>query len=222
MEQSTNMENIFQKLGDLKSFFSYGQQLLPILQKIMNFMQDTIPLLENVNHSIQDSTSKMPKAAVQLNSVTSATEVATTEILDIVDQLSMDVNSMQSKLESLKTKIGENEEIVSLLSTISKIQEGMINITLSLQVQDITSQQLTSVNHMIQSIQIKLSSLLHDINKDGKDCSEENIPDIQEGSFNADARYDKDSSSQKLADSLVSENTGNTSQAEIDKLFSKL
>jgi chemotaxis regulatin CheY-phosphate phosphatase CheZ len=222
MEQKANMETMFQKLGDLKSFFIYGQKLLPVLQKIIDFMRDTVPLLENVNRSIQDSTNKMPKAAVQLNSVTSATEVATTEILDVVDKISLDVNSMQSKLESLKARIGDDEDVVSLLQTVHIIQEGMMSITLSLQVQDITSQQLSSVNHMIQAIQLKLSSLLLDIkNKETKDYSgiEEELP--QDGSFNEDARYEKNNGTQQLADSLVAKNIANTSQEEIDKLFSQ-
>jgi chemotaxis regulatin CheY-phosphate phosphatase CheZ len=222
MDYKANMENIFQKLGDLKSFFIYGQKLVPILQKIIDFMRDTVPLLENVNRSIEDSTNKMPKAAIQLHSVTNATEIATTEILDIVDQISLDINSMQTKLESIKLKLGQDEDVVSLLQIVGKIQEGVINITLSLQVQDITSQQLTSVNHMIQSVQLKLSSLLSDINnKESKEYVEAESSLPQENSFNADARYEKNGASQKLADSLVAQTSGNTSQAEIDKLFSK-
>jgi chemotaxis regulatin CheY-phosphate phosphatase CheZ len=220
MELKNNMEHIFEKLGDLKSFFIYGQKLIPILQKIIDFMQSTVPLLENVNREIQDSTSKIPKAAVQLNSVTSATEVATTEILDVVDGITNDVHSMKGKLESLKTKLGEDEDLNTLINTVGKIETRMMDITISLQVQDITSQQLSSVNHMINSIQDKLSSLVKDLeNKESKD-----IPSIEmfprDAAFNADARYEKNSKHQDLVDSLIVErNNSKTSQEEIDKLF---
>jgi chemotaxis regulatin CheY-phosphate phosphatase CheZ len=220
MELRTNMENIFEKLGDLKSFFIYGQKLIPILQKIIDFMQSTVPLLENVNREIQDSTSKIPKAALQINSVTSATEVATTEILDVVDGVSMDIHSMKAKLESIKSRMGEDDDLVTLLGMIEKIEARMMNITISLQVQDITSQQLSSVNHLIQSIQEKLSSLVNDLaNKENKE-----IPSIdlypRDGTFNADARYEKNTKSQELVDSLVTKrNNSKTSQEEIDKLF---
>jgi chemotaxis regulatin CheY-phosphate phosphatase CheZ len=223
MENINNMENIFQKLGDLKSFFVYGQKLIPILQKIMNFMEDTVPLLENVNRSIQDSTSKIPKAALQINNITNATEVATTEILDIVDVVSLDVQSMQSKLESLKKRIGEDEDVNSLLTTVEKINNEMMNITISLQVQDITSQQLSSVNHLIHAIQEKLAGLLYEFrDKDMIPSSPESdhvFP--KDSSFNANARYEKNNGSQKLADSLVEENLTQASQADIDKLFAK-
>ncbi|MCX6169897.1 MAG: hypothetical protein NTX65_11185 [Ignavibacteriales bacterium] len=222
MDQKISMENIFQKLGDLKSFFVYGQKLIPILQKILDFMQDTVPLLENVNRSIHESTSKMPKAALQINSVTSATEVATTEILDIVDGMALDVKGMESKLESLKKKIGDDDDIESLLGLVAKIKERMMNITISLQVQDITAQQLSSVNHLIQSIQEKLGGLLTELDdkeNNGLIIDEHQYP--RDASFNADARYDKNTGSQELVDSLVADNLTKASQAEIDKLFAK-
>lgn len=250
MDNRTNMEQLFKKLGDLKDFFTYGQKLVPILQKIIDFMQDTVPLLENVNKSIVESTSKMPKAAHQINNVTSATEVATTEILDIVDgvvidlgEISKQINSFEEKFDkqqALLVKIAEkypadadvkklimnefdakyfSDDVKDLSKLITKINDGMMNITLSLQVQDITTQQLLSVNHMIQSIQEKLSSLLVDLGA-------KEINAIDEGfhnnlSFNPEARYEKNHSSQILVDSLVEETKAATSQKEIDELFSK-
>lgn len=222
MDQKISMENIFQKLGDLKSFFVYGQKLIPILQKILDFMQDTVPLLENVNRSIHESTSKMPKAALQINSVTNATEVATTEILDIVDGMTVDVQEMHSKLNSLKKKVGEDDDVASLLSLVQKIEERMMNITISLQVQDITAQQLSSVNHLIQSIQEKLGGLLTELDdkeNGGLAVDEHQFP--RDAAFNADARYEKNTSSQDLVDSLVADNLTKASQSEIDKLFAK-
>ena len=226
MDQINNMENIFSKLGDLKEFFIYGQKLIPILQKIMTFMEDTVPLLEKVNQSLLESTSKMPKATNQINSITSATEIATTEILDIVDGMTVDIQSMQSKLESLKSRTGEDQDVASLIKTVENISTGMMNITISLQVQDITAQQLSSVNHLIGSIQEKLAGLMFDVNDDplAEHTNSEANSDYEfpkDGTFNADARYDKNNNSQKLADSLVSENLTNTSQEEIDKLFAK-
>ncbi|MCL4551435.1 MAG: protein phosphatase CheZ [Bacteroidetes bacterium] len=250
MEMQTNMEQIFKKLGDLKDFFTYGQKLAPILQKIIDFMQDTVPLLENVNKSIVDSTSKMPKAAHQINNVTSATEVATTEILDIVDgvmldlsEISSQINSFQEKFDkqqSLLVKIAEkypgdedvkklimnefdskyfSDDVKDLSKLVSKINDSMMNITLSLQVQDITTQQLLSVNHLIKSIQEKLSSLLVDLG--AKEIAAIDDRFNNNLSFNPEARYEKNHSSQVLVDSLVEENRSAASQKEIDELFSK-
>lgn len=253
MENNSNMDQVFEKLGELKSFFVFGQRIVPVIQSIIDFMRDVVPLMEYVNNSIQDSASKIPKAASQINSVTNATEVATSEILDIVDSMSMDLSKIKTELGDLKngffhqrvalenfgiqfanlnghfdalqsglsideleTKVNSMEEIVK------KIENDSNNITLSLQVQDITSQQLASVNHLIQSVQKRLSSLIFDLSKQGPiDTEEFNLDESsRDATFNPDARYEKPQDKQELANSLF--NRGNkTSQDEIDKLFAK-
>ena len=74
---------------------------------------------------------------------------------------------------------------------------------------------------MIHAVQEKLSSLVMDLNN--KEVKE--VPNIayqvaESGSFNPDARYNKDKESQTLADSLVNSQGKKSSQEEIDKLFS--
>ncbi|MEG8945609.1 protein phosphatase CheZ [Rosettibacter firmus] len=250
MENQLSMEQVFQKLGDLKQFFIFGQKIVPLFKKIIDFMTDIVPLLENVNNSIQDTTSKMPKAAHQINSVTNATEIATSEILDIVDSMSADMSKIKSelddmkngffnqrvaldklineypslngRLEELKTALVIDElesKVLGLENTIQKIENDITNITISLQVQDITAQQLASVNHLIHSVQKRLSSLLFDFNK-----QEVSIPhfetdlDDEKKPYNPNAKYDRNHEMQKVADELIN---NKTSQEEIDKLFGK-
>ena len=254
MDQVQSMQSLFDKLSDVNSFFVYGQKLIPTIEKIVDFMKATIPLLENVNNSILDSTSKLPKAALQINSVTNATEVAVTEILDVVDGASNDLATIISKLESLRTRLdiqksaikrltekypddpdvkelvanGLNPEVIhedytAVINLADKIQMGLMNITISLQVQDITAQQLASANHLMNSIQTKLSSLLFDIDPKEKEAAAAdtriNLPN--DLAFNPDARYDREHGSQVLADSLVADTQSQPSQKEIDELFSK-
>ncbi|KUO61116.1 hypothetical protein APF79_13275 [bacterium BRH_c32] len=229
MESKNNMENVFSKLGDLKQFFVFGQKIVPVIQKIIDFMSDVVPLLENVNNSIQDSTSKIPKASTQINSVTSANEIATSEILDIIDAMFLDLSTIRTGLEELKNE--ENSEKIKVLNeVVSKIENDSSRITISLQVQDITAQQLASVNHLIDSVQNKLSSLLFELGKqqdrpiptfDPASVSEQDSDyAFSDGTFNENARYDRSTEKQDLVDTLVLENT-KTSQEEIDKLFAK-
>ncbi|MDX9924071.1 MAG: hypothetical protein RBS48_04855 [Ignavibacteriaceae bacterium] len=229
MESKNNMENVFSKLGDLKQFFVFGQKIVPVIQKIIDFMSDVVPLLENVNNSIQDSTSKIPKASTQINSVTSANEIATSEILDIIDAMFLDLSTIKTGLQELKND-ENSEKIKSLNEVVEKIEMDSSRITISLQVQDITAQQLASVNHLIDSVQNKLSSLLCDLGKqqdrpipvfDPNSVSEQDSDyAFSDGTFNENARYDRTTEKQDLVDSLVLENT-KTSQEEIDKLFAK-
>jgi chemotaxis regulatin CheY-phosphate phosphatase CheZ len=253
-QQIPNMQQLFERLGDLKSFFIYGQKLIPTLQKIVDFMQATIPLLETVNKSIAESAGKLPKAAIQIDSVTNATEVAVTEILDVVDGATNDLLLIIKKLESLHKRVqkqgetiqrlitkypddpdvqelvqnGLNPEVMQrdsgeVMSLAEKIQNGLMNITISLQVQDITSQQLASANHLMSSIQTKLSSLLYDM--DTKEIMQHHVDtqiDLSKDlAYNPEARYDKHHENQSFVDSLVSDNLTQQSQKDIDELFSK-
>lgn len=254
MDNNSSMDQVFEKLGELKSFFVFGQKVVPVIQSIIDFMRDVVPLMEYVNNSIQDSASKIPKAASQINSVTNATEIATSEILDIVDSMSMDLSKIKNELADLKNgffnqrvalenfgnqfanlngefsslqaglSIDELETKVSLMEgIINKIETDSNNITLSLQVQDITSQQLASVNHLIQSVQKRLSKLMSDLSRKGPIDLNDNLEDSDsshDAAFNPEARYEKNAQKQELANQLFDSNM-KTTQDEIDKLFSK-
>jgi chemotaxis regulatin CheY-phosphate phosphatase CheZ len=247
MKKVNNMADLFAKLDDLKSVFRYGEKLIPIIQNIIEFMRETVPLLENINSSIEESTNKIPKATHQIINVTNATEVATTEILDLVDEISnnlckaekiseqiLDQNNIRRKVwEKIKLMIFD-EALISEYENIesdtqitseqkdifSKIKEEIYRITLSLQVQDITAQQLAAVNHLIESVNTKLSSLITDFQyADIKEPTDTFLDKVAGATFDPNARYHDKKDAQDIADSLVNSHFEKTSQAEIDKLF---
>ncbi len=251
MKETLNMTRLFDRLEDLKSLFQIGQQVVPMLKNLIGFMNDTVPLLETINLSIAESTSKIPKATMQLNSVTSATELATTEILDFTDEISTKVDSVKNLLiEKMLKDEKRNEELEKIFSAITDenlliqieeykkhyikdtILENVIdeltaissiayNITMALQIQDITAQQLAAVNHLIQSVQIKLAELISDFEKaDIKENALTGIEVPDGATFDPNASYTKSSEKQDMADSLVKESVF-ASQDEIDKLFCK-
>ncbi|MFA6978877.1 MAG: protein phosphatase CheZ [Ignavibacteriaceae bacterium] len=252
MKKATNLSELFEKLDDLKSVFRYGEKLIPVIQGLVDFMRDTVPLLENINSSISESTSKIPKATNQIHNITSATELATTEILDIIDVISNDISTAEEAISSLIRIEKEKEEILleiknltednlevaalferyarinkvnpvlsPLTELFEKIRNNVYNITLSLQVQDITAQQLAAVNHLIESVQEKLSSLVIDFevtNVSVLDSTAIQVP--LNTTFDPNARYSKSLDQQDTADALVKDHQCRTSQDEIDKLFS--
>lgn len=253
MKQLT-MSQLFDKLSDLKTLFQFGQKIIPILQNLIDFMQDTIPLLENINNSIAESTSKIPKASNQISNVTSATELATTEILDLVDVISGGLMELEAKyrgyieqekdfqekiaaltemaadrpdiVEFVKSNLQRNsaELLESSLETFPKLMNDTYSITLALQVQDITSQQLAAVNHLIESVQDNLAKLIDDF--EGTQLNElEHLSKIEvpEGAtYDPNARYDKTTDRQEMADEIINnvDMGAKASQADIDKLFS--
>ena len=258
MKHSENMADLFDRLNELKYLFHYGQKIIPIIQSLIDFMKDTVPLLDNINTSISDTTRKIPKATHHINDVTFATELATTEILDIVDMISGDVQKIEKTLKELidkeperkeaftqlKLLIGKNPEAEALLdkleatslafpvisplfSLVQKIKNDSYNITLSLQVQDITSQQLAAVNHLIGSVQERLATLVSELQD--SDIVELETPEVPAdggkiiapdgATFDPNASYSKQNHQQKV-DDIINDEAQKTSQAEIDKLFS--
>jgi hypothetical protein len=199
-----NLKEMLNKANELRALFVFGQRVIPFLEEIFIFVNDIEPLLEEINVSIAENLKKMPTASNQLSKVTEATELATTEIMDILDNLSFktdviarNLNTMReikdiqnqsvSKLLDILHKAiqsGENlndylPEISGILSLIKESQSDKFDITISetksildsinldsgsimmsLQVQDITSQQLAAVNHLIGAVQDKLIKII--------------------------------------------------------------
>lgn len=250
MKTDTNFNELFTKLDDLKTVFRYGEKLIPIIHGIIEFMSETVPLMENINNSITESASKIPKATNQIQKVTSATEIATTEILDTIDEISNDLNKATQKIvelqdaskkhkdivELVKSKLeNPSSEVIELLDSLvdvndvyaelqsitSEINNKIYRITLSLQVQDITSQQLATVNHLIESVQEKLTFLISDFETASTKENKESIELPAGSTFDPNASYSNKKDEQEQADILVNNHHLNTSQAEIDRLFGK-
>ncbi len=247
---NTNLNVILEKLGEMKKLFHYGEKIVPIIESITQFVDETMPLLDNVNASIVESTHKMPQATNQINDVTSATELATTEILDLIDEIGNQVAKIKEelssinksgtsnleRLEKLKALVGDNpsalkiidelvdslpvyESVDRILKNIEVIEEASYKITLSLQVQDITSQQLEAVNHLISSVHEKLNDLLKDFGEYEMDQDNYNTGLNSGQHFDANAKYTEHGSKQSDIDKIIEEQQ-KTSQDEIDKLFS--
>ncbi len=248
MLTAENMAQLFSKLNDLKKVFVYGEKLIPIIQSLGEFMKETVPLLENINRSIAEGTSKIPKATNQIQNITSATEMATTEILDLVDSLNTDLTDIEKTMIDILAKETDKEDFLlsmipmlnrndaevfikdflnknssseklgELLLQVGKMKNDSNSIALSLQVQDITSQQLAAVNHLIESVQDKLSDLIEDF--DNTKLGDQNSSIIPEGaSFDPNARYSKSKAPQQEVDLIVNKEIQTASQEEIDKLF---
>jgi chemotaxis regulatin CheY-phosphate phosphatase CheZ len=195
---------LLQKAEELKALFTLGQRVIPFLEEIFLFVKDIKPLLEEINVSIEDNLRKMPTASKQLSKVTEATELATTEIMDIVDGLFFKADIISSNLiklteidqarsnsplkilEIIQTALNHDADTKELLLQLTKainqlrgktskefdeitthtnsilqsIREDSSSIMISLQVQDITSQQIAAVNHLLETIQHKLGEIL--------------------------------------------------------------
>lgn len=225
MKNDTSLMNkLFEKLDDLKAIFLYSEKLIPVIQKLIDFMRSTIPLLESINNSIAETANKFPAAKNQIDSVTNATEMATTEILDTVDKILLEINTAKNFLTDIENIENGNlkseikEKLSQINNSLDNINQYANNVTISLQVQDITAQQLAAVNYLIQSVQEKLGALFADL-EDTNISQMTKYKDVNV--FNENARYQDTTQKQKEIDQLVDTKNLSTSQDEIDKLFLK-
>ena len=131
-----------------------------LLGQFMGAIAGLLPALDNIKASIEESSGKIPKASTQLQNVTQATETATVEILNVLDGMSQRVEKAEVGLQKVRSSIADlpnlNPEVIAEMDAIrtalNETRDSSMSIAMALQVQDITSQQIASVTHMIESI----------------------------------------------------------------------
>jgi chemotaxis regulatin CheY-phosphate phosphatase CheZ len=148
---------------DLQGLLNKAEELkvVDFLQEVIVFVREVSPILESMSYSIKESVTKMPSASKKLSQVTEATEMATTEILNVVDGLFVKTGDISTNLNNIPEK---SEYIDKSNEILQSVNEDLTNIMMSLQVQDITSQQIAAVNHILETIQSKLGTILSRFN----------------------------------------------------------
>ncbi len=250
--QDKDIQNILRKVEELKAVFTFGVRFVPFLEDMFMFVKEMAPMLSEMSRSIQESSSKMPKAVQQLDKVTSATEMATHEILDKVDDMLSKLGEISASFQAVSRRLAAEREAVDAITghieqllsqpaarrglsavfedpqareqgmrikeivdrflaekldeDLPQQVEGLLEATQgdaydimnSLQVQDITTQQIEAAHSMLYSIQERLNNLI-------LKYSEAEPPVImRKGSqaFDAEATVESAEDRQKLADSL--------------------
>lgn len=199
-----NFEVLSKKAEELRAIFILGQRLTPFLEDIFGFVHDIKPLLDDINLSVEENMHKMQNASRQLSKVTEANETATTEIINIVDDLVSKSGIISSNMEQLdklnsikydtalnaleviykavtekkdvnkyvpqlsdaidKMKTMEGIEYKELFDSTRELLNSITNdsnsIMMSLQIQDITSQQIAAVNYLLDTMRDKLGNIL--------------------------------------------------------------
>ena len=251
---SLNIGEVLDRIDELRGLFELGQRTMPFLEELFHFLEEIEPLLDEINASIRESTNKMPAARSKLETVTEATEMATTEILDLVDSVAFELKMMQKaltrKTEGLDAVREADERLLQLLNSelgtehadliaeverihrrkqplldeaidhaddeleaVDDVREKMTQITMSLQVQDITSQQIAAANHIIESLRDRMTRLVEHpgirlSDEDDPAASDDtetptSAPANTDGTFDEHAQYDPRGDHQSVADALI-------------------
>ena len=112
------------------------------------------------------------------------------------EDLQKTVSDLQEKNEQLGKQMLTKVE--DQLSEVAELKKRLNQITMSLQFQDITTQQIASVTHVISTLGTQLTEFL---DKLGVDTAQSDEAELESGyDFDAQARYDREQSSSQQAD----------------------
>ncbi len=222
----------------IESLAKFIEDLIPLLGNITKSIGDSTKSIPKAANQIQDVTNATELAT---NEILDIVDSISNQLMDITSNLQEVVNREKSKNEVLSKLVfalkDNNEALVlldqlkqltlndhvnqKLVDNLNEMCDNVNNITFSLQVQDITSQQLASVDNLIKSVYKKLLNLVNDL-KQFKLSEHEEIDfdaSSDERVFNAEARYDKSDEKQNFINDLIQKDGEKTSQEDIEKLF---
>jgi chemotaxis regulatin CheY-phosphate phosphatase CheZ len=223
----------------LQSLVDFMQETVPLLENINHSIADSTSKIPRATDQINNVTNATELATTEILDLVDVISNNLNALENSLKDITEKEKIKSSVVEKLKNLLPDNAEAMQLFQeykdndvTISqieklsevfpKIQNDTYNITLSLQVQDITSQQLAAVNHLIESVQTKLASLIHDIDDTNlKEVQSSESYSTPEGAtFDPNASYDKSGDRQDMIDEIIQSENQKASQDEIDKLFS--
>jgi chemotaxis regulatin CheY-phosphate phosphatase CheZ len=169
-----------------------------------------VPLLDKTKQLILETSGDLPQATNQLSSVSKATEMATVEILNVLDRITERVAAAELNMQIIKRgHCGGSEvdaAVVSVEASLTETGQDSMNIAMALQVQDITSQQIASVAFLIESVRQQLVDALGYLNQDGVERGLP--PDGVAGTathFDSNALYTKSTERQDTADTIINQ-----------------
>jgi len=242
-ESLNDLKNAF-KLGEkvvpiIQSLSEFMQDIIPLIETINSSISDSTNQMPKATYQINDVTNATELATNEILDLVDLISVYIAEIDKSMKELSDKQEKKSALLDKLKELLINNTECqtlinefisiddsVGLLKEVSdrivKIKDDSYKITLSLQVQDITTQQLSAVNHLIESVNNKLSNIVSEIDKSDikKEIQSLKIDVPIDAHFDPNARYDPNHQRQDDVDKVISDQKMKQSQEDIDKLFS--
>ena len=198
------------------------------LDKTYDIIKDIITTVHISRNQIKGAVDGLiKKTGEQLVKITSATEAATTKILDVSDALTEKQNDVIDKLDALlESKPELEEKIEDIKNDIYSQQDDTFMILDHLQFQDITSQQLEGAFGMLVQIEEKLLIIANLM--EGLDNLTFEKLRARNAAYDSDAEFKDQSNTQQNIDSMFKESKDSTPvedenvQENIDQLFNSV
>lgn len=110
---------IVRKVEELRALMVFTQRTIPFLEDVFAFVKDIVPLLDVLKSSVETTSEKLPHASKQLDKITTATELASTEIMNIVDAMYPKVERMRAEQEKRRTDVAAIQASVKRLCELA-------------------------------------------------------------------------------------------------------
>ncbi|MCD6205828.1 MAG: hypothetical protein J7L22_09215 [Candidatus Marinimicrobia bacterium] len=206
MKKKRDLNAIIAQVDHIRDFFKSGDDILPFLGDLFQFLKDMMPLMSEINVSLKKGTENLPVATDRITDVNHTTELATTEIMDKLDNISKKISSVAKNCT-----VNSREELESIIDDVTDIH-------MSLQFQDITSQKLEHANRILGAVYDKFANLIKSAQSmmGHSEIGDNILEEIIANSENHRADKTDDDFQARVADTIRSEEI---SQDDIDQLF---
>lgn len=176
-----------------------GQELKELTGSISGLVQ----AIEYIRETVASSLENLPKASEKLDKITGETELATNELMDILDSLSESDSIVSKLVDELGEKLSDNPEGQEIVVKIKKIIEDNTDshtkILETLQFQDLTTQQINYVATLIDKIEDEIK-LLHSAFSEGEIKESRKVRNV---AFDKDADFSIPGQGQDDVDSIL-------------------
>ena len=165
--EKAEISRLINSFDAIKAYFNTTKLYMPQIAKLVYFIEEIVPLLNMIHDGLNQSANMIPTATEKLNKVTSATELASTKVMDIVDIVINKLNTMSTSADEIDKILDKGPDVKSIKekttvihSEIGSCQDDLFLIMNAFQFQDITTQQINSIASIIGTVHKKLAALL--------------------------------------------------------------
>ncbi|MFC1490053.1 protein phosphatase CheZ [Candidatus Latescibacterota bacterium] len=204
--EKAEISRLISSFNAIKGYFDTTQKYMPQIARLVVFIEEIIPLFDTIQDNLKQSSSLIPKASERLGKVTSATEMAATEVMDIVDNVIERLGKMSASVEVIEGNLPtESADVIKkntdlIREEIDGSQDDLFSIMNALQFQDITTQQINGIGDTIERVHVKIIELLSGFQEEGI-----SLVDVKKSAFDPNAEFDfeRSAESQKMADDFL-------------------
>ena len=236
----------------IEEIFVFLKEVAPLLEEINASMMDSALKMPHATSQLQSISEATKTATHEILDLIDDVLLRSTEYGGALEQTIQDLKSIdlhdQRILELVRANLADKPETLEEIeahfserslyrhsiegsvharhTAIDEIRGQMNRIVMSLQVQDITAQQIASVTHLLDSMRERMAEMIErlDARHESRISRPPSYEVPEDAAFDPHARYEDSDERQRAADALIaslSQGDGSTEAAddEIDKIF---